>query len=284
MRFISLILLYILPKPIFGQVEFRGRVVDSSGIGLQYVNIALTNGRSGTITDSAGFFDLPGVFENDTIQISHIGYITRVMPVRLLHLNEIVVLSVLHSSLGEVEIRNWNTYRTLIKHGFSSYKSNGYIGLVSGSQLAVFIKNPENREGWIKRIYIPIYRTTPCADLFRVRVLIGDEIIGPSKVIYFSEKPILAKQINKAIWIDVSESRVLFPKEGCFIAFEVLSESFGCDISLQTAISSTMAHPSIVTWSNYRDLRWTKSQRILYNQKTLTPRMSIEVGYTKKNL
>lgn len=284
MRLVCLIILYILPKLIFGQIEFRGRVVDSSGVGLQYVNIAITSGRSGTITDSAGFFALQGVFENDSVQVSHIGYITKVIPVRLLRLNEIVVLSVLHSSLGEVEIRNWNTYRTLRRNGFSSYKSNGYIGLVSGSQLAVFIKNSENREGWIKRIYIPINRTTPCADLFRVRVLSGDEVSGPSKVIYVSEQPILAKQLTKPTWIDVSESRVMFPKEGCFIAFEVLSESFGCDISLQTAISSTIAHPSIVTWSNYRDLRWTKSQRILYNQKSQTPRMSIEVGYTKKSL
>jgi hypothetical protein len=204
-----------------------------------------------------------------------------VIPLTDLVLNNTVFLSVLNSELSEITIRNWGSYSKSLKHGFYNYKKSGYIGLISGSQLAIFISNPQKREGWIKRIVIPIHRLSPCAEYFRIRILLGDEVSGPTDVIYFSEKLISPKQLNRISWFEIGDSKTLFPIQGCFISFEVISEHPGCDLSLQTAISSTMGYSTISTWSNYRDLRWTKSTLIPHNQKTLTPRISVEVSYPK---
>lgn len=60
--------------PVSPPIDVKGRVVDSTGNPLANVSVKVKSGKKGTYTDANGYFSLPGVNENDILEISFIGY------------------------------------------------------------------------------------------------------------------------------------------------------------------------------------------------------------------
>jgi hypothetical protein len=281
MRWVPSILLFLLSSKANGQVDIKGNVTDTNGKVLAYSNIVILNKKIGTITDSIGNFTLPRIASSDSVKVSHVGYETVILSIPDLQKNNNIVLQTQQIELNEIAIRNWNAYTDSKKVGFHRLKSNAGVGIISGDQLAVYIENNVHKNGWMKRVSIPLRRVSPCAEYFRVTIFNGTPLSGPKEAIFYTEKPITANEIQKKNWIDISESKVLFPSQGCFVSLEVMSEKPGCDNNLQTSVSATMNNSSIVSWVNFRDLKWIRTSKSPNDKRILTPRFSIEVAYSK---
>ena len=94
----------------FAQETVRGRVTDSTGAGLQGVNVVQQNTRNGTITDAAGNFQIqlqPGGAR--TLEFSSVGYAALSVAYTGQEIN--LVLQRASAALEEVVVVGYNTQR-----------------------------------------------------------------------------------------------------------------------------------------------------------------------------
>lgn len=92
---------------VFLVIDVRGRVVDKSGKPLPAANLVAYPDKKHTTPDPNGVFYLAGVKENSTLEISHIGYVTKKLKAKA-DMGDIV-LELNDSKLDEVQVIGYGT-------------------------------------------------------------------------------------------------------------------------------------------------------------------------------
>lgn len=90
----KLIFLLCFPLVAGAQEVLSGRITDSLGLSVPYVNIGVVGKGKGTVSDSKGQYqiDLTGVAQKDSIYFSHLNYYRRAFAVKDLQRDPKVVL------------------------------------------------------------------------------------------------------------------------------------------------------------------------------------------------
>lgn len=99
-------------------IDVRGRVVDRSGKPLPGANLITYPGRKRTTPDLNGVFFLAGITETSTLEISHMGYVTRKMKVKA-DMDDIV-LELNDSKLDEIQVIGYGTESRRLSIGSTS--------------------------------------------------------------------------------------------------------------------------------------------------------------------
>ena len=92
MRKALFLLLFPLTLPAFSQ-RITGKITDTAGNPVEYVNIGVENSQTGMISDENGRFSLtvPDSLASANLYISHISYETKLIPVRELPAEEFII-------------------------------------------------------------------------------------------------------------------------------------------------------------------------------------------------
>ena len=89
-------LIFLLCFPLIAKAQevLSGRITDSLGLSVPYVNIGVVGKGKGTVSDSKGKYqiDLTGVAPKDSIYFSHLNYYRRAFAVKDLQQDTKVIL------------------------------------------------------------------------------------------------------------------------------------------------------------------------------------------------
>lgn len=196
-------------------------------------------------------------------------------------INDTIVLSDKIVELEAVVVRNFNRFKNEKKLGFDDYSNNGEFKLIPGNQLAVYIKNPIGKEGWIKEVIFKIKNFGKCKNSIRIRLIKPDiNTMQPTYDILNESVLIDYKRMSKSNYIDLSSYKILIPKEGIFVVIEWLYPDNNCDKNSYTSISANLTVPENLVWLNFRDKIWGHSNRPrVSNGNYITPNIGLRVFY-----
>jgi len=264
-----------------GQTTLTGRIKDIRGNALSLTNIVSIKNNIGTMTNENGEFQLRNIFVTDTLKITNIAFIPKLIPVSLMHDNYEIILIDSIKKLDEVIVKNFRSFKNLLTLGYSSSSTRGEFKLLPGNQIAVYIDNPNNKDGWIKSITFGIKDYGKCKNSMRLRLLEVDSITNFPSIDLLTENVILDnKTLKKKNNIDLSTYKILMPKNGIYIMLEWLDIETNCDKNSYTSISANLVTQQNVVWLNYRDKKWGHTNRPrLPNGNFMTPNFGIEVAF-----
>lgn len=276
-----LVILLLTPVFTLSQNMIKGVVINSSGVALPYTNIVSIKNNIGTITNEKGEFEIATIANTDSIKISNVAFIPRVLAVKDLHLGEKIILTDSIKKLEDVIIRNFNRFKNLQTIGFLNYPDNGEFKLLPGNQLATFIANNFQREGWIKGVYFKVKDFGKCKNSIRIRLLKVDTTEFKPGTDLLNENIILSTDVlKKTNYIDLSDYKIILPKEGVFIVIEWIYPDNDCDKNSYFSIAANLKTETNLVWLNFRDKYWGHSNRPrLPNGNFMTPNIGIKVAY-----
>lgn len=222
---ILLCALLISASLCFGQkITRKGKIIDEvTKQPLSFVNIILKGKPIGTFSDEVGSFKIQGDV-NDSLQISHIGYVKRLIPFKVDQ--ELISLSPQSNLLNEVIITSPGKIKEAIL-GFFEQKSSVFMGGVF--QYALYIENKSQTIGRVKTLYFKLGHSVNRAKSdkreakVRLRIYERDSSTGVPGIDVLKKEFICAIKPNqKLIKIDVSKENIPFLQDGIFIGIDVL--------------------------------------------------------------
>src|SRR5699024_11108391 len=80
--FISITLFFVFSFFSYSQTKIGGKVIDSDGLPVSYINVIFLNSTEGTITDENGNFYLESENSHEAVEFSFIGLKTVTLPLR----------------------------------------------------------------------------------------------------------------------------------------------------------------------------------------------------------
>lgn len=295
MKRVSLLLIILTSINLLHSQTINGIVKDAvTGKNIAFANILLKNGK-GTYSNELGSFELEiQNLTTDTLKISNLGYEPKIIP--LINLNTSTKIEVLlkpkAEHLDEVIISSKKIeYRQKVILGD---KRDGNIGVTSliGYETAIFIDNPKDTRGKLKRVYIDLKKRKNAnyVATFNIKFYELDSINNkPGKLLHNNNLYIVPKNRKYRLWIDVMDIGVPFPKNGIFVGVEMVNtygkvkkySNFG-PMFRYTIHKDKNAR----TWSNYHNSGWqgnpiehTKFRKT--KTGILNPMIGIEVLYPK---
>ena len=280
MKYIIICLLSF-PSTLIAQTALKGVVVNSNKEPLPLTNIALLNSNAGTITNEEGRFHLSIPAASDSIKITNIAYYPKAVAIRDLQNSDTITLTENIRQLNGITLRNFSNYKVETTLGFYNNSNNGSFKLMPENQLALYIANPQEKEGWIKGIAFKVKELGKCKNSMRIRVLHIDSVKFMPSIDILDENIIIkSADLKKANYINLSSYKIILPKEGVFIVLEWLYPDVQCDKNLYTTLSATLTEPANIVWFNFRDKAWYRNKRPrLPNGNYMTPNVGIRVAY-----
>ncbi|WP_282032672.1 carboxypeptidase-like regulatory domain-containing protein [Winogradskyella eximia] len=295
MKKISLLLLLVSINLLNSQT-INGIVKDSvTGENIAFANIVLKNGK-GTYSDEFGVFQLEiKNFTTDTLKISNLGYESKIL----------ALINLKNATKFEVELKPKveNLEEVLISSKKIKYtdkellgdKKEGNIGVTSliGYETAIFIDNPKEINGKLKRIYIDLKKRKNAEYIATLNIKIYelDSINNkPGKLLYNENLYVKPKNKKYRLWLDVKDFNIAFPKNGVFIGVEMVN-TFG-KVKKYAKFGPMFRYTinkdrNARTWSNYHNSGWkgssiehTKFKRV--KTGISNPMIGIEVLYPKQ--
>lgn len=275
-----LFFLCILSYSAFAQKTIRGKIKDIRGKAVPLANVFSIKNQKGTVTNEKGEFELQNIYNNDTLKIENISFIPKLIAVKDFKNGNTITLSDSVKSLGDVVVRNFNAFKKLASLGYSSYEDHGEFKFVPGNQIAVYFKNPNRKEAWLKSVSFNIKDFGSCNTNFRIRLLKVDlQKSMPSTDIITEDIIVFHQDLKKKNTVNLSDYKIIFPKEGMFVDIEWLPSENNCKKSF-ASISANLEVPTNQIWLNYKDQQWSHLNRPrLPNGNFLTPNIGIEVAY-----
>lgn len=275
----------------------QGVVQDSiSGQPLVYANIVLNNTNNGTSTDEKGFFSFKdaALSPNDSLLISHIGYLNKYVKV-----NDFSNTDTLKFKLKKEQTNLDEVILNVKKVKYSSTKSLSvkHKGLYAssepfGNETITFIENEKNKKGKItnvelnfkanKRENIKTYKA-----YFRVKFYELDSITkAPGKLLSYDDIIIKPENKTQKVKVDLEDNFILFPKNGVFVGLEVIKPSSVTVNSSMYVVAPaiTKSHTETpLSWYRYRGKNWFLNDRKSpFKKKFYTSNyVSIDVKYIK---
>ena len=226
----KIILFLCLTNASYAQT-IKGIITDSiDKTPLEYCNIALLNTNKGVYSAADGNFEIDiSNHLQDTLKVSSIGYISKFIPLsKYKNLGEIslnIQLTENTEALNEVLIITEKTkYVKKISLGEEKEGNVSRSSLI-GYETCVFIKNPENEYGKLKRVYIKLKKREDAEFTATFNIKFYDFDFKnniPGKELY--DKNIIVKAKNKfyTLWIDVEDLGIMMPKEGICVGVEFM--------------------------------------------------------------
>ncbi len=276
-----LLFLIIITNSSFAQISVKGKVKDIRGNALPLTNIVSLKSNNGTITNEYGEFELYNLSLLDTLKITNISFIPRLIPISLLYNNTDIVLIDSIKKLDDVIVKSFSSYKKVLNLGYSSFSNRGEFKLLPGNQIAVYIDNPSNKEGWVKNITFGIKDFGKCKNSLRLRLLEADTItFYPTNDLLLDNIIFDISSLKRKNKIDLSSYKILMPKQGIYIMLEWISPDTNCDKNSYTSITANLENQTNIVWLNYRDKKWGHSNRPrLPNGNFMTPNFGIEVAF-----
>ena len=280
MKFLLGLILFF-PSLLLAQSTIHGVVADNKKQILPLSNIVLLNKNKGTVTDENGGFDLSNILPMDSIKISNIAYYSKVVAIKDLKNNDTIFLTENIREMGNVVIRDIKNYQKEFTLGMNGYPNNGSFRLASGNQIATYIANDQDKEGWIKGVFFKVKDIGKCKNSIRLRLLQLDTIaLKPSKDLLDQNILIKSFYLKKFNYIDLSSNKIFMPKEGLFILLEWVYPDMDCDKNSFTSIAANLSLPNNIVFLNFRDNTWKTSNRPrLPNGNYMTPNVGLKVAY-----
>jgi len=276
-----LTILLLTPVFAFSQNKIKAVVINSKGEPLPYTNVVSLKKNIGAITNENGEFEIDNIDNADSIKISNIAFIPRVLAVGDLYLGEKIILADSIKKLEDIVIRNFSKFKNIRTLGFLNYPINGEFKLLPGNQLATFISNNFKREGWIKGVYFKVKNFGKCENSLRIRLLRVDTTEFKPGIDIVNENIILSNDVlKKTNYIDLSDYKIILPKNGLFVVIEWLYPDHDCDKNSYSSIAANLDIETNLVWLNFRDKNWGHSNRPrLPNGNFMTPDIGIKVAY-----
>ena len=280
MKFI-VVFLIIIPSISFSQINIKGIICNSKREPLLFTNIVCLKTQNGTVTNAKGFFQLHNLNRDDTLKISNIAYYSKLVSVKILEKNDTILLNENIKTLDEVIITNINTFRRPQDLGFINFKTNASFDLKPGAQIAVFIENKTKRIGWIEEVSFIAKAKGKCKCGIRIRFMKPDSTGEKPRTDLLNNNVIVnSDNLKKINIINLSNYKVLMPKNGVFVVLEWLYSDTDCDKKSFTNILGNMEIPKDLVWFNFRDKDWQHHYRPrLPNGNYMTPNIGIKVNY-----
>jgi len=209
------------PLLLFAQSTIHGVVASRKNQMLPLSNIVLLNKNTGTITDENGRFNLSNVLPTDSLKISNIAYLSKIVAIKDLKDNDTIFLTENIKELENIVIRDIKNYKREFTIGMNCYQNNGSFRLAPGNQIATYIANDQDKEGWIKGVSFKVKDFGKCNNSIRLRLLRLDTIaLKPSSDLLDENILIKSSDLKKSNYIDLSSHKIFMPKEGLFILLE----------------------------------------------------------------
>ncbi len=277
MRNHLLVLLLYLPAFCFSQTNINAVICNRAKAPLPYVNIVSLNHQTGTVTDANGMFELNKLGANDTLKISAIGYISKLLPVKNLTPGDTLFLEKRVHELNTVTIRD---YRQNVQLGFEGYPNNASFNFTPGGEVGLYIENTRKQEALIRSVSFRIKTKQACSSI-RVRLmnvdiknrLPGEDLLTENVII----GPADLKKDNR---VDIEKYHLLLPNEGVFVVLEWVSAEGNCGKNVYTALAANQSIPNNLVWLNFRDKHWAHSNTPrLPNNNYMTPNIGLNVAY-----
>lgn len=269
------------PKILFAQISLSGVVVGTNNQILPWSNIVLLSKNIGTLTNEKGVFTLSNILLSDSIKITNIAFLPKVVAIIDLQKNDTIRLTQSIPQLKNVVIQNFAKYNNVINVGIFGNPSNGEFAFGPGQQIATYIDNDKRSEGWIKSLYFNVKKFGKCKNSMRVRLLRADTFTFKPTIDFLPEAIIIQsadlKQTNE---IDLSGYKIMLPREGVFIVLEWLYPDTVCDKNSYTTIGANLYMLTDFVYFNFRDREWIGGHRPRMNDGNyMTPDVWLKVGY-----
>ena len=273
--------IFLFPSTLFAQTTVRGIIVNSNRDPLAYTNIVALNKRVGTVTNEIGAFRLSNMLPEDSLKISTVGFIAKVMAVKELVGHDTIWLTENVQQLDAVVIENLAAYKQERNIGYTDYPKNGTFTMGPGDQLATYIPNQQDKEGWIKGVSFKVKTFGKCDNSMRVRVLQMDPLhFMPAEDLLAENVIVTPGDLKKSTYVDLSSYRLVMPKAGVFVVLEWIYPDRDCDQHSYTAIASNFVVQDNIVWFNFRDKAWSHDHRPrLPNGNYNTPNVGLRVAY-----
>lgn len=273
--------------------QIKGVVKDSlSGEPIPYVNIWVENETVGTTSEIDGTFSL-AIKEEKVLVLSALGYETK----KMASTNEVIFLKPIAYELNEVVVEQ-PRFKEEIEIG-NFHKSAGYhiSGDLEWSNAKYFKYELTYEETkFVKKIKITTRSKVNNAK-FKIRIFSVNKEGYPDNDLLSEDIIVTVKKGKRKNVIDISNFKLVFPKEGLFIAYEVLKIESNKYIFEYTEseskklIKKTYYAPdfesNIVDEQNtyhYRSGKWIKLQRWHNNETGLRERYNNKVFEPAINL
>ncbi|MBS1738788.1 MAG: hypothetical protein JSS98_19580 [Bacteroidetes bacterium] len=264
--------------------------MDTLGNALSFSNVVSVLERKGTTSDKAGYVYLQ-LAADDSILISTVGYRKQIWPVAEILKTDTIRMVAEVRELQNVRIINFNQFKNFIEAGFFNGHEPHSWQFMPGSQFAIFMKNPLQKMGWVKKVKIKMKSEGSCPINFRLRFLEWDSINNSPGNDLIKESIIVPveKQKRHTI-IDVSKYHIVFPTNGFFVMLEWLKEENPCSKKIaekevaglrrdfHTTIFATFKNTGAPVFTNYLDKGWVLLHPV-HHDTVLTPDVGIEGVY-----
>lgn len=238
-----LLLCFVLCSNFFSycqNLRLNGLVIDNKSKPISYAHIEAFRLKSGVVTDSNGFFSLVklNLIENDTLQVSAVGYKTKIICLNK-YLQDFIILEPQIYSLEEVSV-SAKTSNTL-KYGNYNIKSKfGQYYKKAGEQVGIHILSKDTtKTELIKEVYFYLdTRNNKIGDKFghgslnsefRIRIYSAytdNDTIKPYKD-YMHNSIIVKPNLTKKGWfrVNILKEHIEIPPKGLFICLELIKDN-----------------------------------------------------------
>lgn len=276
-----LFILILTPLFSFSQDSIRCIITNSTGITLPFTNVVSMQKNIGTITNEKGEFQINNINKADSIKISNVAFIPRVLAVKDLTPDQRISLTDSIKKLENIVIINFNKFKNSQIIGYLNYSENGEFQLSPGDQLATFIANSIHRQGWIKGVYFKVKNFGKCKNSIRLRLLSLDTTLSEPGLDILNENITLSTDVlKKTNYLDLSDYKLTLPENGVFVVIEWLYPDSDCDKKSYFSIGANLKIESNLVWLNFRDKSWGHSNRPrLPNGNFMTPNVALKIAY-----
>jgi hypothetical protein len=198
--------------------QIRGVVKDSiSGEPIPYVNIWVENESIGTTSEENGSFSLD-IKEEKVLVFSALGYESK----KLFSKNEIILLKPKVIELKEVVIEQPKFKKEIEVGNFNNPSGYHISGDLEWSNAKLFnYKTAYEQTKFVKKIKITTRSKVNNAK-FKIRIFSVNKEGYPENDLLNEDIIVTVKKGKKNNVIDISMFKLVFPKEGLFIVYEVL--------------------------------------------------------------
>lgn len=282
-------ILLVISNSLFSQ-EMKGVILDSSSDEpIQFANILNLSGK-GVYSDELGNFQIQ-IKQTDTLKISAYGYEPQYYLANTK--NNIPVTFKLSPKITDIDevvlSANKVNYKRRVSIGEDRVGNISVTSLI-GYETCVYIENEEKTKGKIQSVFIDLKKRSN-ADLVAILNLkfyeydsINDK---PGKEISKESIKVTPRNGKYRLKISTIENKIMFPKNGICVGVEMMYEQKEVDKykKFGPAFRYTLSESrKSITWSNYHNRGWKKSDFKVPNLKTKNleysnPMIGIEVLY-----
>lgn len=262
------VIFFFISLNLIGQEIIKGSIISKEN---KPVSFASIRGNSGQVnfSDSLGIYILQSKFSNELYTFSCVGFQSITLSYKELKKNPKVELVELNYNLNEVIVSD--------KERITKEKifGNNNIGIARfftryNHQYAIYIPNQNEEKGIIETLsfFLKKAKTGNSVGLFRVRLYSINPITkAPGEDIL--KNNIILKGDKNSTWlnVDIRNYNIDFPKDGFFMAFEILSKTnYKSETSLEKikGVKSNFIPLIGLTTTKSESFSWTYSPHPMF--------------------